>query len=558
MKRLTKLIEKIITGIEETPTGFLPWIVSFLCIIAIRILIESWINRFRNHSGLFIFYEFTHNFLFFSIAYLLFLILLKKTTKTSFSKISNALLWGYLIILTPPISDYVISKGKGFWSFYAFDGVFGLIKRFFTFFGDKPEIGVTYGVRIEVAFAVILLFAYGFVKLRSKSSTRVCLMKSAAIALLAYLIFFILGTFPSYFTIAIDGLTKGFIRVTDVDIAQMFLSPAFLFSREIPDIVSSLNIKMSLIYSLVLSLIIISGLFVYYKEKAAAFLKNIRPPQVVYHFGLTAIGVALGISLSNPSQNHFWRYINFFNAISFIVLLEAVLLSWLASVVVNDIYDKKIDATSNASRPLVKNVFSESEYGILGIALFSFSLLFAAIVSFKIMLILAAYQALAWTYSARPFRLKRFAFVSTLASAMASILIVFSGYILSSSEQNIADFPKGIIILLIFGFTFSLPIKDFKDIEGDRENGVRTIPVVFGEYWGKIIVGSGIFISFLLSVIVFNEPRLFWRAIIFGGLSFWLTVKMRIGGRINYRNIFWWIIGSVSLYGIILAKIIFL
>ncbi|MDO8529680.1 MAG: UbiA family prenyltransferase [bacterium] len=557
MNRLTKLIEKIITGIEETPTGFLPWIVSFLCVIAARVLIESWINRFQNHSGLFIFYEFTHNLLFFSIAYLLFLILLKKTTGISFSRISNVLLWGYLIILTPPISDYIISGGKGFWSFYAFDGVFGLVKRFFTFFGDKPEIGITYGVRIEVAFAVILLFIYSFIKLNLKSAS-INLIKSAGIALAAYLIFFVLGAFPSYITIAIDGFAKGFLKVNSVDVAQMFLSPALIFSREIPDIVSSLNIKMSLIYSPVFSLIIILGLFVYYKEKFIAFLKNMRPPQVVYHFGLATVGVILGTIPGDFSQRDFWQYVNFFNIISFILLLEAVLLSWLASVVVNDLYDRKIDAKSNVSRPLIKNLFSENEYKILGIILFSFSLLFAAIVNFKIMLILAAYQAIAWIYSAWPFRLKRFAFISTLTSAIASILIVFSGYILSSPQQNIGGFSAGIIILLIFGFTFSLPIKDFKDIEGDRENNARTIPVVFGEYWGKIIVGSGIFVSFLLSVIVFNEPRLFRWAIIFGGLSFWLTVKMRIEGKINYQNIFWWIIGTVSIYGIILVKIIFL
>lgn len=542
---------------ENSPTNFSFWSFSFLSLIVARILVEGWIDKFQNRSSYFIFYEFAHNFLFFLIAYILFSIIIKKITKKSFSSVSNILLWGYLVILTPPIIDHFISGGKGFWSFYKFDGVAGLIQRFFTFFGDKPEIGITYGVRFEVVLVVVLIFIYSLIKLKKLS-------KSLLVAILSYAVLFILGTFPSYITILTQGFSKGFLKIGEIDVAQMFLVPSNIFSREVLDITNSFNLKMSIIYSLLLSVIVLIGLFIYHKEKFLSFLKNIRPPQIAYHIGLISSGLGLGIILNSESQkinDLIWNYLNLFNFLGFLVLVESVIMAWLSSVVINDFFDRKIDNKTNNSRPLICSSFSDSEYKIFGIILFFFSLFFSSVISIKIMLLLVAYQAVAWLYSSWPMRLKRFPFISTFVSGIASLLIFFSGYILISPKQNIIEIPVSIIILLVIGYTLSLPIKDFKDIEGDKEDGVFTIPAFFGEYWGKIIVGSGIFFSFLLSVILIRESGLFWWALIFGGISFWMIVKMKKNpsqGILNYRNISWWLIGDISLYGIILVKLVFL
>jgi 4-hydroxybenzoate polyprenyltransferase len=198
--------------------------------------------------------------------------------------------------------------------------------------------------------------------------------------------------------------------------------------------------------------------------------------------------------------------------------------------------------------------------------LFVTSVLFSAIVNFKIALLLLAYQAIAWIYSCWPLRLKRFAFVSTFLSALALLMVLFSGYILVSPDQDIRSLPFSIITLLIIGCVLILPIKDFKDIEGDKKEGVYTIPVLFGENWGRIIVGSGIFISFVLSVIVFNEFRLFWWAFLCGSVSFWLVISSKrtcpvsnwkFWYGINPLNLPWWIVGMVIAYVLVLIKIIF-
>ena len=543
---MLKLIQKAITALESSPSSFSLWAISFLGIIAARILIENWIEGFQSQSALFIFYEITHTFLFFIIAYLLFLGLVKKWASASFQQASNILLWGYLAILTPPITDHIISRGQGFWSFYEFGGLANLGRIFFTFFGDTPEIGITQGVRIEIALAVILLTVYGYIKSKN-------VFKTLSLGLSAYLIFFVLGTFPSWITIAIKGFSKGFWAVSEVDTAKMFLSPAKIFSRGFSDIVSSLNIKMSLIYSLVFTAVVSTGLFLNYKEKFLAFLKNSRLPQIAYHGGILCVGMGLGIVFTHPV----WE-INFFNVIAFLVVLQAVCLAWLASVTVNDIADRKIDEETNKKRPLIKNIFTVSEYKTIGIILFAFSVLFSAIINFKVALLLIAYQALAWIYSAWPLRFKRFAYLASFISAMATLLILICGFILVSPDQNISRLPFSIAAVLAIGLTLSLPVKDFKDVKGDKQEGVWTIPVIFGEYWGKIIVGSGIFISFISSVILLNEFRLFWWALLLGGASFWTVINMKSNSsaRINSRNVIWWILAWTIIYLFILIKII--
>jgi 4-hydroxybenzoate polyprenyltransferase len=102
-------------------------------------------------------------------------------------------------------------------------------------------------------------------------------------------------------------------------------------------------------------------------------------------------------------------------------------------------------------------------------------------------------------------------------------------------------------------FTLSLPIKDFKDIEGDKKYGIWTIPVIFGEDRARLIVAAGIFISFVASVFFLNALNLFFWAIAFGGGAFLILINKKI----KTTNLFWWMLVLVFLYGLILLKGVF-
>jgi len=546
MKKLMLKIENILEKVENKPFDPKLWISSFAGIIIIRIIIEHWILGSEKTLSPILFYEFFNSYF---IIFLLSIWALKTIAKIPFKKSANVLLWGTFIILIPPLVNAALSSKATIISFYIFDSFSGLMLRFVTFFGNNPDFGITYGIRASIAITLILLFSYAL--FRSKNFFR-----ALGTTFVAYAVFFIIGTFPSWITIGIKGFSKGFLAVTDIDIAAFFLSPFNIFSRSISTIPIALMTKVNLFYLAIITAILLSGFIFYQRKKFTAFFLNMRFPQVLYHLSLLAIGSGLGIYFTSVP-----RLFDTFDIMSFLLFGEAVICAWLASVIANDLFDERIDNISNNNRPLIKKEFAHDDYRLLGWTFFFTSVYIALLINPTGGILLIAYQALAWLYSAEPLRLKRFPIVSTFVSALASITILFIGYSLVSPSQNLENIPVSLVWLLVISFVFSLPIKDFKDIEGDKKDGVFTIPVIFGEAWGKIIVGSGVFLSFLLSVVFLNESRLFWWALLFGGVAFWIVTQMKKPEEnhwFNYRNIFWWMIGIVSGYGLVLVKIIFL
>ena len=220
-EKVGKLFEKI----EKQPINFYLWCITFLSIILIRIFCESWIDGFANNSASYIFYNVINTLVFFLLAYLLFLGFLSKLLHTSIVKVANIMLWGYIIIIFPPIIDHIIfgdSKYMNFYGIYELDEMFN---RFIAFFGDRPDFGVTYGTRIEIAIVTVLVAIYSFFKTRKW-------LKSVWAAFLSYAILFILATFPSWLVIIGQGFHKGFINVGELDIVRVFMPPARIFSKE--------------------------------------------------------------------------------------------------------------------------------------------------------------------------------------------------------------------------------------------------------------------------------------------------------------------------------------
>lgn len=533
------VFEKTLTAIETSKTSFGLWMVAFLCLIVMRLLVENWLFGFESRSAMFIFYEFTHNLSFFLLSFLIFLPIFQYFARASLSVASNMLLSGFLIILLPPIIDFIISDGKGLWSFYIFDGFPGIISRYFTFFGNRPDMGITYGVRVEVALVTIFFGLYVLQKTKRLS-------RALFAAISAYSLLFFLGTFPSWAAMLIEGVSEGRWILRGTDVAGVFLSPFAFFSRDLVDPRSILNAKMSLVYAAILPLALGLWLFVRHRAIFLVLFRNARLPQVVYHAGLLLIGMGLAILFAGAKFSF-----GFFDVLAVFLLLGAVVSAWLASVVPNDCFDTVIDAETNASRPLPSGAIQISLYRAIGAGFFAVSLFFSALVSPRAVLFLLLYQAVAWIYSSPPFRLKRFPVIASFTSAVASVLILFLGFSTLAPEGNIGALPVSLVFLFLFAYTVSIPLKDFKDIAGDAKDSVWTLPVILGAERAKLAVGCGLFVSYLASVSVFRAPELFIPALLFGGASFWTVISMKQKtGRITCRSVFWWILGFVALYGV--------
>ncbi|MFZ2193566.1 MAG: UbiA family prenyltransferase [Candidatus Moraniibacteriota bacterium] len=544
------IIEKIIGKIEDKITillegkiSIIEGLLAFSLIISLRVFIEFFLAS-KALSAELIIIEYLHNFLFFALATILLWFNLSFFLKINPKKIARFFLWISWGILFSPLLDMIKTGGEVYWSFYVIGGPKFLFSQYISFFAGLPSGIVYFGTKIVFLSSIILSGLVVLIKTKN-------IVKSIFSALLAYTVLFIIGSAPSVAAILYYFFVKGkdfLIDMQSVHVIQVLAVPVPIFGVKLGNLAYALPYNLEFIlYPLFLGLLFVLFLIID-KKKVLFLLKNSRLPQLIYHSGLFFIGLGLGAWFYRENFS-----MNVFAIFAALDLLICIWLAWLASVVVNDIYDFSLDLVSNPERPLQCQEISKKEYCEIGWLLFYFSLFGGLLVSFKFFGLLLVYQLIAWAYSASPYRLKRFPIVASFVSAMASLVVFFMGFVLISGDQNIQGLPWRVILLLIISYTLSLPIKDFKDIAGDEKDGIRTIPVIFGEEKGRIVVGSGIFISFVLSVFLLNERTLFFWALLFGGLSYFVVSNKKI----HPRKIFWWLLPIIIAYGLILVKTIF-
>jgi len=535
MQKLAKFIDNILE--KKVSPAF--WLLNFFGIVVTRLYLDKFIARAK--TPLFDLIMDLHNLLFFFLSFALVWLVMSLILKKKPFDLSYLMLWASLAIIFPPLFDLARTGGEVFWSFYLLSSPHDLFLQYVTIFGHLPSGIVYFGTKITFIIGILSLTALVFVKTKK-------LTKTILTAIGAYSGLFLMAAFPSLFFYLVAFLErKSLLVIQSFQIIQFFAQTK-IFGIELTDPVYALAHNLNLIYFLLI-LILLSYFF--WKSEAKKFwavMRNLRYPQVIFHGGLLFLGLGIGL-LAYPENFN----LNLFSVLAILVILLSVLLAWEASVVVNDIFDYEVDLVSNHERPLQKSLFTVNQYAQFGAVLFFLSIIGGMLLHYKLGILLLVYQILAWFYSAEPFRLKRVPVVASFLSAATLLTVFFSGFIFFSPAQNLDHLPWRIVFLLLIAYTLSLPIKDFKDIAGDKKDGVRTIPVIFGEEKGRLIVGAGIFISFLLSIFFINETRLFFPAIIFGSLSFLIMNNKKI----HPRKVFWWILPLVTVYGLVAVRVIF-
>jgi geranylgeranylglycerol-phosphate geranylgeranyltransferase len=331
---------------------------------------------------------------------------------------------------------------------------------------------------------------------------------------------YLLGTLPSWLTflLLLPGGLGHALGFTSLDVAGFFLSPESILGHALRDPRSVLNIKMSLVYGTLLPLLLGTLLFRTKRGHFLALLRNSRLPQVVYHAGLVFLGILLAWVYAPPSPA-----LSIFDALAALLLAFSAVLAWLSSVAVNDLYDVQIDRLTNPRRPLPTGAMPTADYLTYGALFFGGSLLLAGVVSFGALLALLAYQAIAFLYSAYPYRLKRFPIVATLLAALCGLLTISAGYLAASADLSLRSLPPRLFFFLGLTYTLLLPLKDLKDIAGDRRDGVYTLPVLLGEKKARLLLGGFAFLAFSVSPALLNLPKALFPAFLFGSAAFWLV-----------------------------------
>ncbi len=491
-------------------------ITTFLAIISVRFCIELWATSFTSHDTSFYFFGFLHTTLFFYIITICCVWLLVRIADLPITHALTLFLYGFLLVIFPPIIDYIIStsfyNGTQFLSYYLFDSLPGLWHSFLTFFGDHPRDGITYGTRTII---ILTIFAMSTITYYSTKK----ISRAFLIAFCTYIVFFFFSALPSFLAALV---TDTHVTIAKHSVASFIASPTNILNNPITHPFNAIVTKMTLVYILIALILTIIALYKTQKVRLLSLLKNVRPIQSLYHIGLVSVGMGTAVIFGNGVFIP-----NFFSLLAILIIYCAVIIGWYGTVVFNDIVDIEIDKITNPTRPLVLKTISVRSYGHIGVACTLLSLLLVACINYHATIALIFYHALSFLYNTPPLHLKRFPLIATFTASLASFCLVIMGYIMITDTHSLQHFPPHIAILLITAYTISLPIKDLKDIEGDKKNRVYTIPVIFGEKIGRLLIACGIFISFTLSIFTFNNLSLLWPALLAGTLCFWTLIGTR-------------------------------
>ena len=156
----------------------------------------------------------------------------------------------------------------------------------------------------------------------------------------------------------------------------------------------------------------------------------------------------------------------------------------------NDYFDRDLDEINEPNRPIPGGAMSLKNATIL-IAVWS---VLSVITGYLIHPLIGLYVIIgiinAHLYSANPIKLKKRLWAGNIIVAVSYLIIPWiAGEIAYSPNFTFTSLQPSLIVAGLFTLssTGTMTINDFKSIEGDRQIGIRTLPVVFGENKAAII-----------------------------------------------------------------------
>ncbi|MGQ9897819.1 MAG: (bacterio)chlorophyll synthase [Acidobacteriota bacterium] len=191
---------------------------------------------------------------------------------------------------------------------------------------------------------------------------------------------------------------------------------------------------------------------------------------------------------------------------------------------INDYFDRHLDAINDPERPIPSGRISLSaaraNFMLTGLlAVGNMSLLSMVTGSLLILALGLAGLLLAYAYSAPGFRLKENGWLGTTSVGIGYCLVpwLLAAY-LFSREPGFPSFHLalgGVNALVAMGL---ITMNDFKSIEGDRRNALRTLPVLYGERGAMIIAFVEINLAqviFVITCFFFGHVTIGWLGIAF-------------------------------------------
>ena len=197
-----------------------------------------------------------------------------------------------------------------------------------------------------------------------------------------------------------------------------------------------------------------------------ALLKPITwfPPMWAFACGAVATGAGVG-------ERWF--------AVALGILLAGPLLCG-TSQAVNDWFDRHVDAINEPDR-VIPSGRMPGQWGLLvAIVMSVLSMVVASLLGSLVFIAALVGLALAWAYSAPPFRFKQNGWIGNGVVGLSYETLPW----ITAAAATLGHAPSALtmIIALLYGLGAHgiLTLNDFKSIKGDRQMGIDTLPVLHG------------------------------------------------------------------------------
>lgn len=552
MQTIKRYIEKI----ENTDLSFWRGVFLLFILMFFRTFLENYANSANlYHMSGAIDTFFTYPF-WFLIIFLSIFIIANILTGERMEKVAKITIIFSFILTIPPIVDLILNKTHQVAYVFIIGSYSELFKSFLTYFGGGL-VGI--GIKTEAAIAIFVLGFYIFQKTKK-------LGRSVAGMFLLYSVIFIMSAMPTFIFAIQNKLTNEYPSVNKATISDFWynreptnavtLNRTFLIdSNEYsqpgfypPSTLRILNqnsITISIIFIIIDVILFFWCLFLYSSKKFFAVLKNFRYLRIIHYFILVIVGTFIGMAFSGRIPIG-----SLFDFLSFVSLFLAVLFAWLFAVWENDEEDILIDRISNINRPLAENnsIFSIEEWKNIKYIFVIFSLAFAFLNGLYSFIFILLFIFIYHIYSTPPLKLKRFLGISSLLVAANALLVVLMGFFLTVGTENLNVFPAKYLFGILGIFFLAENVKNIKDIEGDRKEGIQTLPVIFGEKRGKLIIGYCVFLATLLVPLIFYlSLYTILLAIFFGIILFLLINKKEFEEKYVFITYFLYIVAFIAL-----------
>lgn len=500
---LSNFVEKVLEKIEKTEVSIESWLISLFSIVFLRTFLEQFSNKVLHKFPLVDFPTLFHYFSFYLSAVLVCILILTLISGLNFKKSAILSLFFSLIITTPPIFDLFASFGQGFNMAYIFSNAKDLFLSFLTFFYKGDNSGITFGIRLELFVLFISMFLFNFVYTKK-------IWKAILSSVLVYASIFILLSIPSIpYIFSMEN--------PSISIVKDVMSSKIVLNNLNPNYTASIEALFDIGFNKLLGQIFtIISLFVFilisiknYKNIFIEVFKNFRIERVFHYSFLILFGFFF--SISNSGSSFLGNYINIISLVSLILSFS---MSWITAVCINDLEDIEIDKISNKERPLVTGSLGSDDLKNIFKISFIFSILLAYFISGYSLFFVVLFSGLYYIYSAKSLKLKRFFPVNSMLIGLACLSAFYAGFLLSADYRYITDLPLSFAVSIFIFFTLGSFIKDLKDIEGDKKEGIKTMALILGEKRAKLTFSLFFVISFFIVSFLLKSPFLVFLSIL--------------------------------------------